>query len=245
VKVIRIGLLLATVLAIAVASVSQTRSDTPRIIEIITEQGPSSGGSGLEALLLKLKTQQGSGDLRWIGATVIAGDLNHTVAIFEHNNYASVQQSNEAVHAAWENVPAGQRPTLQSRVYEFTPEQTYNDGHVRWSEARAFVLFSVQLNAGGYDEYVEQQHIASEYLTKAKIQNEEWLGYDQHYGPEAPAYVYVTPLRSLSDLDITEAHGPVLPEWVDRGRDIVLLKAVASSSGSLIVVRPELSRAPK
>ena len=103
----------------------------------------------------------------------------------------------------------------------------------------------MQLNAGGYDEYVEQQHIASEYLTKARIQNEEWLGYDQHYGPQSPAYVFVTPLRSLSDLDITEAHGPVLPEWVDRERDIVLLKAVASSSGSLIVVRPELSRAPK
>jgi hypothetical protein len=242
VKAICNGLLLATVLAIAVASVSQTQSDTPRIIEIITEQGPSSGGAGLEALLLKLKTQRTS-DLRWIGATVIAGDLNHTVAIFKHTNYASVQQSNQAVHTAWESLPTGQRPTLQSCVYEFTPEQAYNDGHVLWSEARAFVLLSVLLNGGGYGEYVEQQHVASEYLTKAKIQNEEWLGYSLHYGPNHPAYVFVTPLRSLSDLDITEAHGPILPDWVDRGRDLVLQKAVAASSISIVLVRPELSSA--
>src|ERR1700736_5293195 len=109
VKSICNGLLLATVLVIADASVSQPKADTPRIIEIITEQGPSSGGAGLEALLLKLKTQR-TGDLRWIGATVIAGDLNHTVAIFKHTNYASVQQSNQAVHTAWESLPTGQRP---------------------------------------------------------------------------------------------------------------------------------------
>jgi hypothetical protein len=244
-KAIRNSLLVAAVLATAVVCASQTTSDSPKIIEIITEQGSLPGGSGLEALLRNLKAQQNSGELRWIGTTVIAGDLNHTVAIFEHTNYASLQQSNQAVHAAWESLPAGQRPTLQSRVYNFSPEQSYNDGHVPWSQARAFKLASVQLNVGGYDEYVEQQRVASEYLAKARIQNEEWLGYDQQYGPQYPAYMFVTPLRSLSDLGITEAHGPILPEWVDRARSVVLLKSVSTNSISLILVRAELSSAPK
>jgi hypothetical protein len=100
---------------------------------------------------------------------------------------------------------------LQSRVYEFTPEQAYNDSHVPWSEARVFVFLSVRLTKGGYDDCMEQRHVASEYLTKTKSQNEEWLGYSQHYGPDYPAYVFVAPLRSLSDLDITAAQKRMVP----------------------------------
>lgn len=229
--------------AVCVSQTSQTRTDTPKIIEIVTEQTPSAAESGMKALLLKLKAQH-SADLHWIGATVIAGDLNRTVAIFQHANYASVQQSSQAMHAAWESLAPAQRPVLQSHVYAFTPDQSYNDGHVSWADARAFVLLSVSLSTGGYDDYAEQQQVASEYLVKAKIQNEEWLGFSQHYGPEYPAYLFVTPLRSVSDLDITENHGPILPEWVDRGRDTVLLKSVKSNSVDLLLVDRQLSSAP-
>jgi hypothetical protein len=244
-KAVRNALVLATVFVSVTVCVSQTKSDTPKIIEVITEQGPAPAGSGLEALLLKLKTQQNAGDLRWIGGTVIAGDLNRTVAIFKHPNYASLEQSNQAVHTAWESLPAAQRPALQSQVYEFTPEQTYNDGHVPWSEARAFVLYSVLLNAGGYDDYAEHQHIAAEYVAKAKIENEEWLGFSQHFGSHDPAYILVTPMRSISDLDIVVDHSNVLPGWVDRLRATVLQKAIMSSSTTLVVVRPELGSAAR
>jgi hypothetical protein len=227
-------------LGVAATCVSQSKSDTPRIIEVITEEGVPAEGLGLKAVLLRMKSQPAS-DLHWIGAEVIAGDLNHAVAIFPHENYASLQQSRTAIHSAWESLPPSQRPKLVSRVYEFTPDQAYNDGHVRWSEAHAFGLLFVQLSAGEYDEYVYQQHLASEYLVKAQIHNEEWLGYDLHYGPESPAYLFVTPLRSIADLDISEPHGPILPELVDRARSQVLLKAVKNNSVSLIQVQPELS----
>ena len=247
-KSIRSGCLRAVVFflfLLAATAMGQTKSDTPKIIEIVTEAIASQGTGGLESVLIKLKSQSNHGDLRWLGGTFVTGDANRAIAIFEHSNYASLQQSHQALHTAWESLPGGQRPVLQVSVYDFTPEQTYNDGHVPWWEARAFGLYSVHLNTGGYDDYVEQQHIAVEYLLKAKIKNEEWLGYTQHYGPQSPGYIYVTPLRSTSDLDITEDRPQIFPAWVDRGRDAVLLKAVASSSIDLVLVRPELSKGLK
>ena len=130
----------------------------------------------------------------------------------------------------------------RQRVYEFTPDQSYNDGYVKWAEAQAFVLTFHDLTAGGYDEYVEQQHIASEYLKKAQIPDEEWLGFSQHCGAGAPiSYVYVTPLRSLAMIDSAIPHDNPLPPEVDRARDAVLLKSVASMSITLVTLRPDLS----
>jgi hypothetical protein len=229
--------------AVAFAQVKEVRSDTPKIIEVITEEDPSATDSGLEAILQLVKTH--SNGLRWIAATITAGeDLNHTVAIFEHDDYASLQKSSEAIHAAWMGLPAmSRRPKLQSRVFQFASKQSYNDGLVLWKDAHAFTMYTVRLRTGATDEYSDQQRIAAEYLTKAKIPDEEWLGFAARYSPEVPAYLFLTPLRALDDLDKSVLHGDVLPEEVDRARGVALLKAVQSSSLSLLLIRPDLSSA--
>ncbi len=235
----------AVVLGLAAAAMGQTKSDAPKIIEVVTEASAPQGTGGLAAILARLKAQPNRGDLRWVGGVFVTGDLNRAIAIFEHSDYASLNQSSQALHAAWESLPAGQRPVLQSNIYDFTPEQTYNDGHVPWWQARAFGLYTERLNWGAYDEYVEHTHLAADYLAKAKIHNEEWLGYSQHYGPQSPTYLYVTPLRSTSDLDLTEERGQIFPVGWIAGRVAMLLKAVASSSTDLIIVRPDLSNGLK
>ena len=193
-------------------------------------------------MLRQLKTQSDAKGLRWIGATVVAGELNHSVGIFAYADFASLARGADAMHSAWKILPEAARPQLKSHVYQLTPEQSYNDGHVLWKEAGAFVLYFTELASGAYDDYAEQQKIAASYLAKAHVQDEEWVGFSMRFGHGAPGYVFVTPLRSVAELDSIASHGDVLPPEVDKARSAVLLRAIKSDAFLLVRVRAEISQ---
>src|SRR5579863_4115245 len=93
-------------------ALAKEKTDTPSIIEVVTEDAASKAGDGLADLLRGLKHLREADGLRWIGATVVVGDLNRTVAIFEQDNYAALPAVEAALHAAWQALPEGQRPSL-------------------------------------------------------------------------------------------------------------------------------------
>jgi hypothetical protein len=54
--------------------------------------------------------------------------------------------------------------------------------------------------------------------------------------------LFVTPLVSLPDLDVSANHGQVLPDSADKARNNVLQRAIAQSASHLVVVRQDLSK---
>lgn len=211
--------------------------DNPKILMVVTEvESPGR----LAPLLLRLKLAPSLG-VQWTAGNIITGNRGQA-ALFELPNYAAAERLDRRLRSDWLALPAQQRPALQCRIYEYAPQQSYNNGHVPWREARAFSLYLVELNAGGTDDYREQQRLAAEYLAKAGVREEEWLGYALRFGTQTPANLFVTPMRGIEDLDLPpEQHGQVLPDEVDRERSKVLLRAIHAASLDIMVLRPDLS----
>jgi hypothetical protein len=218
-----------------------TTSDTPKLIEVITVADASADASRFEQFLTALRTAPAASGLRWIGTTALTGMIGQPLAIFEYSDLESLRRATEVRALAMQAMPAEARPRLRSRVYELAPAQTFNDGLVPWGAAHAWVLYTVHLTAGGTDDYEVQQHIAAGYLRRAHVTDEEWIGFHMRYGSDLPGYVFVTPLRSVADLDAAVSHSDVLPPDVDRKRDIILREAIVNSDITLLVTRPELS----
>jgi hypothetical protein len=223
------------------ATAAAQKTDTPKFIELLTDDDGAPDGTRLAGLLTALRANANARDLHWIAASTMTGTLNQTIAIFTYPNVSSVRQAHDVTQAVWQALPERARPRLHSRVFQQAPEQSFGDGLVPWSQATAFSLYSVSVSSGGYDEYGEQQQLAAQLLTKAHVTDEEWLGYTLRYGPDEPAFMFITPLRSIASLDSTVSHADVLPPPVDRARDVALRETVVGSSSTLIVVRPELS----
>jgi hypothetical protein len=221
-------------------AVRQGATDTPRLIEILTDADSGVDRSRLAALLTALRTDASARELHWIAGSTLSGTVDQVMAIFEYPDFASLERGHEVRQAVWHRLPAAVRPRLESQIWQLSPDQTFGDGLVPWSSARAMTILAVSVSNGGYDEYAEQQQLAAQLLAKAHVTDEEWLGYSLRFGPGAPAFIFVAPLRSIAALDSAASHGDVLPPVVDRARDAALRESVLSSSTTLLTLRPEL-----
>jgi hypothetical protein len=219
----------------------QRQTDTPKIIETLTEDNEAAGdGSRMVAFLTALRGASETRELHWIAAAPLTGTLNQTMALFEYSDLASVKRANDVRQLVWKNLPAASRPRLHSRIWQLSPDQSFGDGLVPWSAAAALTLLVVNTSVGGFDEYAEQQQLAAQLLAKAHVTNEEWLGYSLRFGPDHPAFMFITPFRSVAAIDSAVFHGEVLPPPVDRARSAVLRESVTGSAWTLMAIRPEL-----
>lgn len=223
------------------ATAAAQKTDTPKIIEFLTDDDTAPDGMRLAGLLTALRVSADARDLHWIAASTQSGSLNQTIAIFMYTDMSSVQRAHDVTQAVRQALPERTRPRLHSRIFQRAPDQSFGDGLVPWSKATTFSLYSVSVAPGGDDVYGEQQQLAAQLLTKAHVTDEEWLGYTLRYGPDEPTFLFITPLRSIASLDSTVSHADVLPPPVDRARSAALRESVLGSSSTLVVVRPELS----
>jgi hypothetical protein len=221
----------------------QSKTDTPKVIEMITDDDSSGDGSRIGALLTAMRAAGPTRELHWIAATPLSGRLNQTIALFEYNDLASVQRGHDIRQAIWHGLPAASRPRLRSQIWQLAPDQSFGDGLTPWSAAKALTLYYVNTSSGGYDEYAEQQQLAAQLLTKANVKDEEWLGYSLRFGTDFPAFVFIDPIKSIASLDSAPSHADVLPPPVDRNRDAVLRESIVGSTMTVVVIRPELGSA--
>jgi hypothetical protein len=240
-KIVWLGFGLLTVFRIPPKTgVAQQATDTPKLIEVVSDDD-APDGTRLAALLTALRGTPRARDLRWIAASTASGALNQTVAFFEYADLASAQRGQDIRHAVWQGLPAAIRPRLYARLWQFAPDQSFGNGLVPWSNAGALTILSVKTSMGGNDDYADQQQLAAQLLTKAHVTDEEWLGYRLRYGADYPAFMFVALFHSVAALDSAVFHGEVLPPVVDREREAALRQDVVGASWTLFVIRPELS----
>jgi len=238
----RVVLFVVACLWIPFAAAQQSASRNPKVIEVITEGSGSPSKGGLRSLLNGL-AQHSKEDAHWIATKMIAGELAQSMMIVFHDNYQDISKTNRVIRAEWERLPASSRPNLQSRVFEVREDVSYNSSHIPWGRATAYSLSLVKLRRGGTDEYTEQQKLAAQLLTAAHVQEEEWIGYQAQFGEGVPAFLFVTPMRSVADLDIdlSGVHGNLFTPEQDRKRSEVLREAVVGNTAYLVEVEPALS----
>jgi hypothetical protein len=217
----------------------------PKILLVISDSAEEpEGRTGLEAVLSRMKGQRPQG-LRWIGAQAVAGELGKTVAMFLLDRYGDTIGVIEKINATSKSFPEAQRPILRSTIYELDGEASFDGSKIPWNEATAFAFNHVLLRRGTPDAYREQQVIAAQLLTRAKVNDEVWIGYQLRFGAQTPAYLFVTPMRGIGDLDVDMSGRQQLftPEQ-DRARVDALRLSVISDMHEILTVRKEISSTP-
>ena len=103
------------------------------------------------------------------------------------------------------------------------------------------------MRRGTTDAYVAEQRLAADLLRKAQIKDEEFVAYAREFGGDTPAFMFLTPMRSLADLDIDlrAAHDNLFTPEQDQHRAAGLREAVRSNESMLLVVDRAASNLPK
>lgn len=214
----------------------------PSIIEITTVDGAAQDS---EAFLFALRRSDDSSDPsdKWVVGKPISGELDRYLLISFHPNFADLQQWHARLQSA-EGKVSGKAPKLQSSTYKYNPSVSYNPRRVGMGDAGAMSLLYFYLRRGGTDGFVAEQRLAKQLLERAKVSKETFLGYGLSFGAKAPAYVFIAPLKDLSDLDVdlSHLHDTLFTPAQDEHRGSTLRQSVEGGAVDLMVVREDLSK---
>ncbi|MGH9602071.1 MAG: hypothetical protein ACRD24_06740, partial [Terriglobales bacterium] len=81
-------------------------------------------------------------------------------------------------------------------------------------------------------------------LHKRNNIDEHWVAYQVEYGTQAPAFIFITSLRTLADLDkdLKEVHKTTFTPTIRRRFAETAKGSIVSEKSTLLNVRPEISR---
>jgi hypothetical protein len=167
--------------------------------------------------------------LSWIGCRTVAGQTDRAVTFAFFRDHAQIASLKPVLNAI---------PNVRSFIFAFSSAMSYNAERIPFSEAKAFGVSLWYVRRGTTDAYVAEQKLAADLLRKAAIKDEEFVAYSLEFGGEVPAFLFLTPMRSLGDLDVdlSAAHENLFTEEQDRHRAAVLERAVRSNESMLLVV---------
>jgi hypothetical protein len=227
----RLNVLMAgAVFSLATAGFSQTAPPVyPKLILVVTDVSAQPERQGMVQTLSRLKRDVPS--LNWIGGTVSVGNTGRPMAMFPVDRYADAATVLQQVNAAVKAVAKEMRPELQSALYELDREASFDGSRIPWREATALGFSNVLLRRGATETYREQQVLAAQLLTEANITDEVWIGYQVRFGAQAPAYLFVSPMRSVADLDVDMSGRPRLftPDQLRARRDALQLSVISDT----------------
>jgi hypothetical protein len=214
----------------------------PKILLIVSDpMTECEGRSGLEKVLRKLKSER-SPQSRWIATEVVAGNMRKAVALFPLSKFAEASDVLERIETAVRTLPQDQQPNLHSTMYQLDTDASFDGSEIPWNQATAFAVNYVTLRRGTPDVYRDQQVLAARLLSRAKVNDEVWIGYALRFGEQSPGYLFVSPLRSLEDLDVDmSGRGSLFTPEQDKTRAEALRLSVISDRQKILRVQKELS----
>ncbi len=250
---------LAIVFAL-LAGVAAVAGDNPapkmgKYIWVQTEQYQA----GREAAYMKMgqvfKQAMSSTEFTWLASMPIAGNGNEVTYVTFHENYASVEKMLAAFmkmgpevyqkHAALMSEGAAAIGHSQSFIAELQPDLSFDMDKVPPAETTRWRVTTFVLRPGAGGELKEfLKEIAA--LHQKAGDGLPGFVYRVVAGEPSPAFMIVTPLKTLGDLDVPTPMLDALftPEVVGRMYDTVK-KTVAAVSTGIYVIDPRLSLPPK
>ena len=195
--------------------------------------------------------------LHWMAASPLTGDARQVSILIPHNTLAELDQTlqammkiEQAVRAKNVNLTeqaaeteAGShillakfRPELSYKVERFDPAFT-----TRWREKIFY------LRPGMQDQFERVFLQMMELENQAGDPNSKWLMYEIVAGGSTPAYVMVTPLRSLADMDVeaTELSKKVYTPMAIATIRATMKECATKVETNFMMLQPELSRPPE
>ncbi|QDZ06324.1 hypothetical protein FPZ24_01600 [Sphingomonas panacisoli] len=231
----------ALFLLLAPVARAQTSAPTapPNVIELTYIESDDAGAQVRFATALRAQASDDPSQ-RWIAGRFMTGASRQLAIVSLHSNYAHLLGWETMLGKISRGVPGVK---VRNSVLSFNPRVSYNPGRTSWGKARSFGFSFMYLRRGATDNFVREQTLAADLLRNAKVVDEEFIGYGVMFGDNVPAYLFLTPMAGLGDLDIdlSHVHNTLFTEEQDRNRGNVLRESVVSGTNNLFIVAPEFS----
>ncbi|MGH9579266.1 MAG: hypothetical protein ACRD3R_17645, partial [Terriglobales bacterium] len=111
------------------------------------------------------------------------------------------------------------------------------------ANARTWEVSIVRLKPGSEMDFADMEKESID-LHKRNNIDEHWVTYQVEYGTQAPAFIFITALRTLGDLDkdLKDAHKTAFTPSIRRRFSETAKESVIYEKSTLLNVRPEISR---
>ncbi len=194
----------------------------------------------------------GNANYNWIAARPITGNGNQTVFLNFADSYAQIEQTTtsfyKAADATFKSVEfntavADSQASAEGIVASLREDLSYRPEKLDIAHARTWEVSIVRLKPGTEMDFAEMEKESIELHKRGNI-DEHWVAYEVKYGTQAPAFIFVTALRSLADLDADrkEAHKAVFTPAIRRRFSETARTSITYEKSTLLNVRPEISR---
>lgn len=241
---------------VAFAGDSPSSGKTPKYIWVQTEQYQA----GRQAAYMKLghafKEAMASTEFTWLAAMPVAGNGNEVTYVMFPDSFANVDKAIATFMKAGEEmalknaalVTEGMAAVSHSRSFiaELQPELSTFGDKLSPAETTRWQVATVRLKPGYRMEFADFLKESRDMREKAGEHTPQFV-YWVVAGEPMPAYVIVTPLKTLADLDEPPlpAYQTLITPLVKEHTYSVVKKTVADLDRIIYMVDPQLSLPPK
>jgi hypothetical protein len=194
----------------------------------------------------------GNAQYNWIATRPMTGNTNETVFVNFFDNYAQVEESStsfyKAAGATFQNADftravADTQASINGVIGTLREDLSYRPEKLDIANARTWEISFIRLKPGSEMDFADMERESIE-LHKRNNIDEHWVAYQVEYGTQAPAFIFITSLRTLGDLDkdLKEAHKAAFTSTIRRRFSDTTRESVIYSKSQLLTVRPEISR---
>lgn len=251
-KILVLGLIVLFAGSLAVAADNTSSSNLPKYILLNREDIKFGHMADHDALMHQMiqTINSTNTDFHFVSATSVTGSQSDFVGIGMFNSYADIEKGMEtlrqAAKANMQNadfVRESQESHVGGRVTIAKVQPDLCHGSVNLGGGRYWDVTMVEVKPGAEDDF---EQLAKEYVElhdKNKI-DVSWAVYQVQYGGAGTTYVYITPLRSLADLDVdrTAAYKAAFTPGVSSRFNTAFRQQVAEVKSMLLAMRPDISR---
>lgn len=246
--------LLALVLVSSLVAVAaDSSSNLPKLI-ILTREDIKMGKMGdHDALIHKMIQTANStnSNFHWISGKSITGNTSEYVGVGFADTYADLEKGlqgmNQLQQTNLQNADLKQQAVEshqsgRSIIAHLRPDLCYRPEQVDIANGHYWEVSTLRFKPGTMRDFEELEKESIELHKKGNI-DERWATYEVDYGTPGPTLLFVTPLRSLADLDVdTEAaHKAVFTAPIRRQFESTVKDSMVYDDSTVVMIRPEIS----
>lgn len=194
----------------------------------------------------------GGANYNWIATKPITGNTNETVFVNFYDNYAQLEETSakfyKAAGSTFQNAEftravADSQASVNGIVASLREDLSYRPEKLDIANAHTWEVSLVRLKPGTEMDFADMEKESIELHKRNNIE-EHWVTYQVEYGTQAPAFIFITSLRTLGDLDkdLKDAHKTAFTPSIRRRFSETAKESVIYEKSTLLNVRPEISR---
>ena len=236
----------------ALAGDENSSANVPKLLRLTKYEVKAGHSMDYAALVRQVREKIGDADYHWIATTPITGAGDRVNLIGFYDTYAQIEQTMGVAMKAM--APLMQSVDFQRGVAEsivgtnaiiakYREDLSYHPEKFDVANGTCWDITTFKLKPGAGMEYTELLKESIELHKRANI-DEYWAAYEVQYGSSTPTIIYVTPMKSLAELDndLTAAHKAAFNESTRRRFSQLSKDDLISVENTVFMVRPELSR---